>query len=136
MNFLKADCVRIRKHYKDRVEETPVYTMYDMEQQLYVDMVGKKGVQRYEVVICYTTDTPAPKKVSLSANQYTMNPFTIEISLYKRYARKPYSKFKLGELRSLFDVEDGTNKIVLEFISPNAEGHFADVKLVANYTKF
>lgn len=136
MNFLKADCVRIRKHYKDLVEETSAYTMYDMEQQLYVDMTGKKGVQRYEVVICFDSDNPAPKKVSLSVNQYTMKPFAIYISLYKRYARKPYNRFKMGELRSIFDVDDGTNKIVLEFTTEEAGGHFADVKLTANYAKF
>lgn len=136
MNFLKADCVRIRKHYKDRVEETSAYTMYDMEQQLYVDMKSGKGVQRYELVICYSSENPVPKKVSLSANQYTMKPFDIYISLYKKYARKPYNRFKMGEFRSLFDVEDGTNKIVLEFTTEEAGGHFADVKLAANYVKF
>ncbi len=136
MNFLKADCVRIRKHYRDRVEETKTYTMSDIEQQLYVDLTRKKGVQRYEVIICYNAKNPAPKTVSISANQYTMKPFEIEISLYKRYSKKPYSKFKMGELRSLFDIEEDTNKIVLEFIKPEGDGHFAEVKLFANYAKF
>ena len=136
MNFLKADCVRIRRHYKDRVEETKTYTTRDAEQQLYVDLTRKKGVQRYEVIICYNGKNPAPKTVSISANQYTMKPFDIEISLYKRYAKNPYSKFNMGTLRSLFDIEEGTNKIVLEFIKPEGDGHFAEVKLIANYAKF
>lgn len=136
MNFLKADCVRLRKEYSDRVEETQLYSKYEMEQQLYVDLGSNSSPDRLEVIALFNTEHPAPQKVSLSANQYTMNPFEIRVSLYKKYGKRPYSTFILGELRSIFELEDNTRKIVIEFIDVDNERRFADVKLIVNYAKY
>ncbi len=136
MNFLKADCVRLRKEYSDRVIETPLYSKYEMEQQLYVDLGSNSSPDKLEVIAIFSSECPAPKKISLSANQYTMNPFEIKVSLYKKYGRRPYKSFTLGEIRSIFELEDDTRKIVLEFIDVDNERRFADVKLIVNYVKF
>lgn len=136
MNFLKADCVRLRKEYSDRVVETPLYSKYEMEQQLYVDLGSNSSPDKLEVIAIFSSECPAPKKISLSANQYTMNPFEIKVSLYKKYGRRPYKSFTLGEIRSIFELEDDTRKIVLEFIDVDNERRFADVKLIVNYAKF
>ena len=136
MNFLKADCVRLRKEYSDRVVETPLYSKYEMEQQLYVDLGSNSSPDKLEVIAIFSSECPAPKKISLSANQYTMNPFEIKVSLYKKYGRRPYKSFTLGEIRSIFELEDDTRKIVLEFIDVDNERRFADVKLIVNYVKF
>jgi hypothetical protein len=136
MNFLKADCVRLRKEYSDRVVETPLYSKYEMEQQLYVDLGSNSSPDKLEVIAIFSSECPAPKKISLSANQYTMNPFEIKVSLYKKYGRRPYKSFTLGEIRSIFELEEDTRKIVLEFIDVDNERRFADVKLIVNYAKF
>ena len=136
MNFLKADCVRLRKEYSNRVVETPLSSMYEMEQQLYVDLGASNSPDKLEVLIFFNDKHPAPMKVSLSANQYTMNPFEVKISLYKKYAKKPYKTLILGDIRSIFELEENTRKVVLEFVNMDNAHRFADVKLIVNYAKF
>jgi hypothetical protein len=42
----------------------------------------------------------------------------------------------MGELRSLFELEEETTRIVIEFTKPKEQGKVAQVKLIANDVKF
>ena len=135
MEFLKAKEVRLNSTVNGKTDSLRLTTSYEMTQDFYAVMKGV-GDESIKVVIYYDNHNPPPKKVSLSANQRTMLPFTIWIALYKKYCKAPYKRFLMGELRSLFELEEETTRIVIEFTKPEGQGKVAQVKLIANYVKF
>ncbi|MBR6689188.1 MAG: hypothetical protein IKL68_04150 [Clostridia bacterium] len=136
MEFLRSKEFRVKKYYPNCEKEQRLFTSYDMEQKLYVELGKEDSPDRIEAIVVFDKNHPAPKKVSLSANQYTMHPFDIKVSLYKKRSRNPYSSFTMGEFRSIFDLVDETTRIVFEFINVDNERRFADVKLIVNYVQF
>ena len=135
MEFLRAKEVRLISTTNGKTDEMRVYTSHDMSQTFYASMRSLEN-QQLQLVICFDAAHPAPKRVSLSVKQYTMKPFEVWCALYKRNKRTPYNRFKFGEIRSIFDIEEDTTRIVFELLKPEGEGRFAKVDISVNYVKF
>ena len=136
MNFLNARTVRLVSHYKKCVKSTPVFTEYDKEQIITVNMNGRSIPHNVELVVHFSEHQRIPKKLSLSVNQYTMNPFEIEVKLTKKNCSKPYYISKMGELRTVLDIEPDTRKLILSINQTENIGKYATMRIGVNYIAF
>ncbi len=136
MNFLDAKEVRVIKYREDVKTSSPVYTNDSMEQTLILDMTVQPVMNKIEVAIAFSKDHPSPKKLSLSAIQYTMEPLTLSIELYRIGGRKPYKVIPMEEFRTILDFEEGTGRMVIVSKRLDNEGKTANIKFSVNYVKF
>lgn len=129
--FLDAKDVKLIKHYKDRKEEQKIYTTSSSEQIVYIDM-EEETLLKTMIVINFGKDGKAPKKLSISANVYSMIDMEFEISAYKIRSQSPYFTKIMAPLRTLVELDPSTNKLVITCKKEKCKGK-AKVRLIANY---
>jgi len=136
MFFLDAKTVRLVKHFEGSTHSVPVYTDDISEQLIIISMAGEKIPELIELVVYFDDSVKLPKKISISANQYTMNPFDIDVKLTKKSCTKPYHAVKMGELRTVLDIEPNTRKVVFSFSQEQNKGKHAQIRFRINYITF
>ena len=135
MFFLNAEQVQLEQYYELVVDRRTLYTVNEYEQEYYID--NRWGnLKKAALVVKYLKGYKAPKKVSLSINQYTMYDMPAVIELYKQHARYPYKIIEVENLRTVIDLEEGTSRLVVS-VYPNEENKaVVKIKLSANYIQF
>ncbi len=137
MNFLCAKEIRMVRYESKKKLVIPVCSISKYEQQFYVKLSSDEtGTMATEMVALFDEKNECPSVISLSINQYTMEPLDIEILMYKYRAKKPYENVKVEDLRTFVRPDEGTNRIVFRFTDPQNKPRSLEVKVGANYIEF
>lgn len=136
MNFLNACNVRLEKHYNERVVKCSLHTDDEMFQNVIINMVKDEKLEKFAMTVRFDKTRISPKKLSISANQYTMNPFLIEIKLIKIGQKEPYHITQMKGLATMLDLEPDTGRIVFSFYRNDNEGKFSEIKFIANHIAY
>jgi len=136
MRFLKGKSVWALEYYNNRVVTTPLFTASEYEQKVHIDMSKEDSPRKVEIHITYNRNFPAPKKLSVSAIQYTMNPFDVELKYGKESSIKPFKSIKMDGLRTLVEFDENINEIVFVITNEKNIRKAADIKFSVNYIEF
>ena len=133
MNFLKAKKVEKIVLFGG-CEIIDMLTTNDWETQCFsVFIPNEGGPEKTQILIHFDKNHPAPKKINISANQYTMEPIPLVIYCYLKGKETPYLIKEMGELNTILSFEDNTEKIVIDCAGRYAGCSEISIRLSVNF---
>lgn len=136
MNFVRAKEVTKTVYWKGRETVTKLATDDWYSQYFHLYMPKEDGPEKTEVCIRYGKDHPAPKKMSITALQYTMCPLSLTISCYTKGARTPYRTVKMENLCTRLTLEPDTTRIIITCSEKHNVAKTIYARLSINYIEF
>lgn len=136
MNFLNAKTVALKRIWDKKEEVIKLFSGDEYSQEVFLDMSKEDAPEHLEICMHFDEKHPSPKKLSISAIQYAMDPLELELSLAMKKKKNPYKKVIMGELKTVTKVDANTRYILITCHKKSCIGKSANIKLSVNYVEF